>query len=202
MAIDKHCPSGQLGFDDLLVETDRVNQDQAFEKKTGDLPATWEEGLPFYRDLLTEHHLHMIDAEVEKAMALRERAYDLARKLNNGQPGILADENSSGCILCRETRAAFDETPLWGQSGEFMINVKGCDIRIAMNGIFGIGGAHCYWPGFSAHAVDKTKPFISETGYRSFLGVGMEPKAETSVRSFVRALIAQCLAKNGCRSIK
>ncbi len=189
MAIDKHCPSGQLGFDEILVETDAINRQRIFEKKTEGLPSTWETALPFYRDLLTEHHLHMINADVELVMALRKRAYDLARKLNNGEPGILANENSPGCRLCRETRAAFDDIPDWGQSGEFLINLQECEIRVEMSGIFGIGGAHCYWPGFAAHAVDWDKPFKTETGYRSFLGVGMEPKAGLNPREFAQRMI-------------
>lgn len=45
-------------------------------------------------------------------------------------------------------------------------------VRIEMDGIFGIGASHMPWIGFAAHAVEKNKPFLSETGYRSFLGVG------------------------------
>ena len=62
--------------------------------------------------------------------------------------------------------------PLWGQSGQFEITLDGMRVAIDMDGIFGIGASHMAWLGFSAHAVDFDKPFISETGYRSFLGCG------------------------------
>jgi hypothetical protein len=45
-------------------------------------------------------------------------------------------------------------------------------IRVEMDGLFGIGTSHMSWCGFAVHAVDWEKPFLSETGYRSFLGAG------------------------------
>ncbi len=44
-----------------------------------------------------------------------------------------------------------------------------------MDGMLGIGCAWGLWQGFAAHQVDKAKPFFSETGYRSFLGIHAEP---------------------------
>ncbi|GAB4363606.1 MAG: hypothetical protein Kow0060_20440 [Methylohalobius crimeensis] len=41
--------------------------------------------------------------------------------------------------------------------------------------MFGIGSTAFYWLGFSAHAVEFDKPFLSSTGYRSFLGVHADP---------------------------
>jgi hypothetical protein len=37
--------------------------------------------------------------------------------------------------------------------------------------VFGIGARYMAWPGFSAHVIEPDKPLISETGYRSFLGL-------------------------------
>ena len=56
-------------------------------------------------------------------------------------------------------------------------------VRIELDGLFGVGARFITWPGFSAHAVEYEKPFLSETAYRSFLGIhadlmpGMTPDA-------------------------
>ena len=54
---------------------------------------------------------------------------------------------------------------MFGQQGEFDIEVRGIAVRISWEGVYGI----CF-PSFAAHVVHKDKPFISSTGYRSFLG--------------------------------
>ena len=40
--------------------------------------------------------------------------------------------------------------------------------------MLGIGTMAMFWPSFAAHEVDYDKPFISETGYRSFMGPRVE----------------------------
>ena len=67
--------------------------------------------------------------------------------------------------------------PLWGQAGSFTIDVDGMKVRIEQEGMFGIGAGFSFWPAFSAYAVDYAKPFLSETGYRSFLGAQAEVMA-------------------------
>jgi hypothetical protein len=44
-------------------------------------------------------------------------------------------------------------------------------VRIVMDGMVGVCASMDVWPGFSANVVEPEKPFISETGYRSFLGL-------------------------------
>ena len=61
--------------------------------------------------------------------------------------------------------------PLWGQAGEFTVTVDAMRVRIEIKGMFGIGSTFCLFPGFYARAVDMDRPFLSETGFRSFLGV-------------------------------
>ncbi|CAD7023256.1 hypothetical protein REJC140_00145 [Pseudorhizobium endolithicum] len=53
------------------------------------------------------------------------------------------------------------EIPLFGQKGRFEIEIAGCRVDFTYSGIFGICGGE-------ARVIDWEKPFLSETGYRSF----------------------------------
>jgi len=77
--------------------------------------------------------------------------------------------------------------------GECIIECDGMRVRAAMVGIFGIGASAAFWMGFVAFAVDRCRPFLSESGYRSFLGCsidlapGVMPdvRAATVIRHYV-----------------
>lgn len=176
---------GQLGFDDLLANAEEENRQRVFDREAAHLPATMEEALGFYWKLLDDHDAAMVAADVNEAMRLREQAHLLALKLNGGDPGILAHSSSPGYVLEQKTAATEGAVPLWGQKGAFTVCVNGIVVLIRMDGIFGIASSHCYWPGFSATVVDCDRPFLSETGYRSFLGIhgtlspGMTPESFT-----------------------
>jgi hypothetical protein len=122
---------------------------------------------------------------------LREEAHRLASKLNGFQPGILADDDSPGCVFERETRGAGGAVPLWGQSGSFQIDCAGMLVRIEMMGLFGIGTCFLSCLGFSAHAVEWDRPFLSETGYRSFMDTTDEVPPGYAPDRFVSAYIAE-----------
>src|SRR5207245_1861422 len=76
----------------------------------------------------------------------------------------------SGCVLERGTAAPPGTMPLWSQLGDFQITVSDMKVRIEQDGIFGVGASFGPWLGFAAHDVEPEKPFLSETGYRSFMG--------------------------------
>ena len=164
-------PSQQLGFEDLLAGADQENSARRFARETAHLPDTMEEALAHYRLIIRRHHAAMMAGNVDQTMALREEARLLARRVNGGDSAILARADAPGCRLAGETAAIEGAVPLWGQQGNFILKLPGLRVRIALDGIFGIGCSACYWPGFAAHAVDLDKPFISETGYRSFHGL-------------------------------
>lgn len=171
----RHDPRSQLGFDALMLEADRTNHARRAEQANAHLPGMMEGALPFLWELLDEHHTTMLAGQVDKVMFCREEAHRLAVKLNGGKAGILADETSPGCVLARETSAAPGTVPAWGQKGSFIVTVAGMRVRIEIEGVFGLFAAWSFWPSFSVHAVDPGRPFISETGYRSFLSVPLAP---------------------------
>ena len=180
----------QLGFDALLLDADQTNHARKLEDETRHLPATMADALPFFAELLQAHHDAMLGAMVDETMFCREEAHRLAVKLNGGKAGILADQDSSGYVLARETAAAPGAVPLWGQKGSFIVTAVGVPVRIEMDGVFGLFATSGFWLGFSAHAVDLDRPFISETGYRSFLGVHAAPVAGMTPDSFAVEVIA------------
>lgn len=186
----------QLGFDLLLSASDADNEKRRQERAYTHLPRTVDEALPFYRALIQQHHAAMLAGDAATVRRLREEAEGLAFKLNNYQPGIIADDDAPGCVLARLTRAADDTIPLWGQEGSFIVTCGTMRVRIELEGIFGIGAAHMSWAGFAAHAVDWDKPFLSETGYRSFLGVGGPLEPGHTPHSFCPAVIEAYVARN------
>lgn len=182
--------AAQLGFNALLDEAEEANTMRALAKELAHLPGNMEEALPFYRALIERHHAAMLAGSEQEAMELREEADRLAIKLNNFDPGILADDDAPGYVLARATRAGHGTVPLWGQTGSFEITHGSMRVQIEMDGIFGVASNVFPWLGFAAHAIEWDKPFLSETGYRSFIGLrggllpGMTPD------SFAREIIA------------
>ena len=190
--MNQHSPrdTGQLGFDALLGEAKAANAALRFERAAGHLPGTYAEAIPFYRNLIEEHHAAMLTADVEAVMRMREEAHALALRLNDGEPGILAHDDAPGYVLACETAAHPGGVPLWGQDGAFVVDVAGMRVQIEMNGMFGIGSTAMFWPGFAARAVDLDAPFLSETGYRSFLGLAAAPVSAMTPDGFAREAIA------------
>lgn len=187
----------QLGFGDLLASADADNEARKLTRVCAHLPGTYEEAVPFFRAMIDRHHAAMLAGDAAAAMQLREEADLLATKLNNYEGGILADADSPGNVLDRATRAAKGRVPLWGQSGSFVVDVDGMRVRIAMDGIFGLASNVYHWLGFAAHAVDYDKPFLSETGFRSFIAIGGELAPGFTPDTFAReAIRAQVKREN------
>jgi hypothetical protein len=163
---------GQLTFDALLVDAAVANQVRGHDRRFGHLPGTMEAAVPYFQDLIARHHRAMFGGDAALVERLRGEAHDLARKLNGYEAGILADEDAPGCVLARLTRAEAGTVPQWGQVGSFEIRHRTMRVRIELEGLFGIGALNMSWLSFSAHAIEKGRPFLSDTGYRSFQGTG------------------------------
>ena len=90
----------------------------------------------------------MLAADADEVLRLRAEAHKLALRLNHGDPGILADDDASGRALERAFASVPGDVPLWGQKGDFVIEVNGMQVRIEIEGVFGIGSSFQFWPGF------------------------------------------------------
>ena len=179
----------QFGFDALLADAGADNQARQFEQETAHFPGTIEEAVVFYCDLIDQHHAAMLQNDFKSAIAIREEARQLARKLNCNKPGIIAHEDAPGCVLARTTAAALDNIPLWGQNGTFQLTAANMTLQVTMEGIFGIGACYMPYCSFSVRAVHHDKPFLSSTGYRSFLGVSVESEPGMDTEHFVRRVV-------------
>lgn len=166
---------------------------------THDIPA---DPVAFYRELLEEHHQAVLAADEEKVRAIRKKARQLAADLNGDTMCGIAAHDGSGTSLMEQTTAPEGAIPLWGQSGNFIVRIGEMRVRIELEGIFGIGCSTDFYPGFAAHIVDKEKPFFSETGYRSFLGVHAEPLANLTPDEYVRQAIVAHITTLGKRKRK
>lgn len=141
----------------------------AFEEgRLSALPDTMEAAIPVYRGLIERYHAAVIAGDFTLAEKIEDEADDLAAHLNGdtrmgmGVQGGVCDQ------LAEATAAEKNAVPQWGQRGEFIIEAAGCRVRIEQHGMLDLGGMGL--PGFDANIVDLDKPFISETGYRSFIG--------------------------------
>ncbi len=195
----------QLGFGDLLAEADSANSRAKMARAYAHLPGSEAEALPFYRALIDRHHAAMLAGDAAVVMQLRIEAHRLAEKLNNYEPGILADDDAPGSRLDRLTRAPEGAVPLWGQSGRFAIERESLRIEIALDGIFGLTWSVYHWPGFGAYAVDWHKPFLTETGFRSFIAINAPLMPGYTPDRFAREVVDGFIArenKGKLRTIK
>ena len=164
--------TSQLGFG-FLADMERDREQKEFDARYGHLPSTMPEGIALYRQMIDRHHEMMMAGDVDGTMALRKSARDLAVKLNRGKSAIYWGEKAPARILEEQTKAPKGTVPRWGQTGWFEIAIGKMRVGIEQHGMFGICASNLYWPGFAAHAVQTDEPFLSETGYRSFLNAGL-----------------------------
>jgi hypothetical protein len=131
----------------------------------------------------------MLDGDFAAAHAIREGAHLLARKLDTDKCGILACDDAPGNVLAQACAAEPEMPPLWGQAGRFALHAAHMEIAITLHGMFGIGARFGDWLGFEARALHPDQPFLSGTGYRSFLGVSMPRETGVTPTDFARRII-------------
>src|SRR5262245_26185190 len=145
---------------DLFDEIEDADREAA----RAQLPEQLDRAVPLVLSYLRDLDACVKREDIDGARRFGDACEQLANRLNGGTNfGVLA-EDGAGTLLEERTRATEGTIPLWGQVGSFVVTVKGCRVRVELDGVFGIS-----FPAFGAHAVDWHKPFISETGFRSFL---------------------------------
>jgi hypothetical protein len=160
------------------------------QQETAHLPSAMDDGVHLYRAMLVKNHEAMLAGDEKGAAAIQKEAARLATKLNGGEPGILGGPEAPGHVLMDATAAPPGTVPMWGQKGEFDVRVGNMPVHIRMDGMLGAGRLRSNWPGFDATVVEPDKPFLSETGYRSFIGVHAKLVPGLTTDAFAREVIA------------
>lgn len=135
--------------------------------------------------------------DLETSLRISREAHQMAVRVNKGEPGILASRDAPGCAMATRCAAKAGSPPLWGQKGRFTIDVDGMRVRIETDGIFGLFTREEIARDFAAHAVDFDRPFISKTGYRSFLGFpGVQPEPGQTPEEWYRQAIRTFVSRD------
>lgn len=164
-----------------------------FDAKTAHMPSSIEEAIPYYRTIIDRYNAAILAGQPLQAAMIEQEAEDLAIRLNGGtRCGIKGDRETAVCyVLERAAAAKPGEIPLWGETGNFTLEVDACPVHIAFEGLYGI----CI-PQFAAHAVQYDRPFISETGFRSFMAHGFDcTGGGITVDLYVRTVIEEYIAR-------
>lgn len=180
-------------FDEMLEAADQSNRQRKEVAKYGHLPTTMEEGHAYFRGLIRQHHALMLEQRIDEAVALRQEARDLAYVLNGFEAGTHAHDEAPGYVLEREAAAPPGEVPLWGQSGKFLLPAFNAAAKVS--GMLGLFATHMQGMAFEVYAADNTKPFLSETGYRSFLGQSAPVPKGSTVDVWVAATVQMHINK-------
>lgn len=182
----------QLGFDSLLDEGAANNELHQLKVKYPGLPSTWDDALRYHHKLIDRCHAAFLAADIDEINRVYDEAETLADLLQhtaNGYTSGILTADGAGTRLATATRALPGVVPRWGQQGDFIIEAAGMRVRMDTDGIFGIATRFVLLPGFGAHAVDYNKPFLSETGFRSFIGYRADLERGITVDVFAKSLI-------------
>ena len=138
-------------------------EELAHRAKLSSLPDSDEALIEEARNLLTQYHDAMLDADGDLATDIQKRIEAVGEKMNGGTRfGIVTDEGAYGRLIPLLS-APDGQEPMYGQPGRFVVTALGCRCAISTKGLFGFGG-------FEVRAIDFGRPFISQTGFRSFTG--------------------------------
>jgi hypothetical protein len=164
-----------------------------------------EAAIKHHRKQIKDYHAAMLAGEWETARRIKIEAHDMAVRVNHGEPGILANRDSPGYVIATRCAATPGKVPSWGQQGRWTVIIEGdftvgrkagtgrwpsVSVRIDLEGMFGLASSWSAFPGFAAHVVDRSKPFISETGFRSFLSGRTDLTPGMTAADFVSRVIA------------
>lgn len=106
--------------------------------------------------------------------------------------------SSAADWLAKQTAADDGKVPMYGQRGRFLMTIAGCRVDFGYDGLFGICGG-------DANVVDLDRPFISETGYRSFQVCPMDRVIWTGglpVDEYLRRVCENQLLQAGDRKLR
>lgn len=153
-----------------------------------DLPDEAEQLIAAAGETLQAYDLAIRSDDPSAADAAEARYEAIVWKLNGGSFFASYDgEESAGGRIRNATAAAPGKAPMWGQAGEWLMDVSGIRVLVRCKGGLGTLGHH-----YDLHVVDVAKPFISPTGYQSHFGkpidgATLEEALTIGIKSHLRA---------------
>lgn len=136
--------------------------------------------LLYGKELAARHDAIIRNSEIE--FAIHDRGLELLEmKANGGTEFGSATEKSPAEQLRKRNMAAVGEVPMWGQRGVFALDAHNVPHIVQSSESYNL----------SVHAVDPKLPFISSTGFRSFVGEGDGPAFGVTVEDQARAYIEE-----------
>lgn len=138
---------------------------------------------------VTALHVAVLENDSTAATEAADRYEAAVWKLNGGTFfACRAEKDSAGRVIEQHCKAVPGQVPMWGQTGQFVIEVDGIRALVCFGDGFGVGRTH-----YEFHAVDLDRPFISETGYRSHFDnlVAGQTVAEAAAAIFSRFLTSE-----------
>lgn len=134
----------------------------------------------------------VLAGELDAADAARNTYEAIVWKLNGGTMFASLDgPEAPGNVVAAHCAAAPGIAPGWAQDGEFLVTAAGVRARVVVSHGFKSFGRH-----FAFHAVDRDRPFISQTGFRSHF---QSPVVGRTVEQMAAAVLESLVAEQGGR---
>lgn len=147
-------------------------------------PALLDVAMTAFRDINAA-----VRAGDDAGLTLAYSLYDaVVWKLNGGTFfGAAAGPEASAAVVAQHCAAPAGAVPLWGQHGEFQIEVEGIRAVVRFDGRWMMTSVH-----FEFHAIDPDTPFISETGYLSHFAHSVsECPVDAAAALYMRAILVE-----------
>ena len=177
-----------------LLDT-RSERDNDAASRAMTLPESRDDLFAFASATVAAYHAAVMAGDETGAIEQSRQYSAVVWKLNGGTFFACLDGPSAAGSLIETHCAALPGTvPLWGQAGEFTIEVDGIRALVAFS-----RGMIAWSFHFEYQAIDLELPFISETGYRSdYFAVTYG----LSVDEVARRRFASILKEHGRRMIE
>jgi hypothetical protein len=148
--------------------TDQLNMFAVLEhqERTAGFPSVNDEAaqIDFWRSLIVRYNSAMLAGDTDAAVSIHKEAHLLIEHIHGGRCGCASVADR----LKAATAAPEGSTPLWGQSGRFVLEFASVPVLIEVDGLCGLGSWGSLLPHFEIRAVETHRMFLSSSGYRSF----------------------------------
>ena len=137
----------------------------------------------FYGAIIDQYHAAMMKADTAAALVAKENCKVFRQYFYDETPDKTdICPHDVSLRLSKSYRAPEGALPKWGQEGSFTITVGSVPVRIEVESLGGLGMyGDNLMPHFAIHIVEKTRLFLSHTGYRSFFLTMTDTEPETTL---------------------